>query len=140
MRRGRPLQSTVSDYSYRLKSTLRRSLTKVAQAPVSSTLAEVALGPVGLDADRLLGILEGFLVLVLGGIDGGTVGVEDLVLGIKSNSLCELLTSEIRLLMIVLQPTTKGGVANIHRSRIVLGREGLVAFSLQSVSHGGSAV
>ena len=100
----------------------------------------MALGPVRLDADRLLGILEGLLVLVLGGVDGGTVGVEDLVLGINSNSLCELLTSEIRLLMAVLQPTFKGGVANIHRSRGVLGREGLVAFSLQSVSHGGSAV
>jgi hypothetical protein len=117
---------------------LRLSLTEVTQAPVSSTLAEVALGPIRLDADRLLGILEGFLVLVLRGVDGGAVGVEDLVLGINSNSLCELLTIEISLLMTALQPTFKSGVANIHRSRIVLGREGLVAFSLQSVSHYGN--
>lgn len=55
----------------------------------------MALGPIGLDLDRLLGIFEGFLIFVLGGVDGRAVGVEDVVFGFDSKGLREFLTGFI---------------------------------------------
>lgn len=52
----------------------------------------MALRPIGLDHDRLLGIFEGFLIFVLGGVDSGAVGVEDVVFGLDGNGLREFLT------------------------------------------------
>lgn len=49
----------------------------------------MTLRPVGLDLNSLLGILEGFLVFMLGGVDGGTVGEKDVVLGLDGQSLGE---------------------------------------------------
>lgn len=51
----------------------------------------MALGPIGLDLDRLLGIFEGFLIFVLGGVDSGAVGVEDVVFGFDGKGLGEFL-------------------------------------------------
>lgn len=67
-------------------------LTQISQATVGSSLAELALGPIGLDADGLLCILERFLILILGGVRGGAVGVENGVLGVNADSLSEFLT------------------------------------------------
>ncbi len=64
----------------------------IFHAAVGSSFAELALRPVRLDGDGLLGILEGLLVLGLGAVDGGTVGVEDVVLGFDSDGLGEFLT------------------------------------------------
>ena len=49
----------------------------------------MALGPIGLDLDRLLGIFESFLVFVLGGVDGGAVGVENVVFRFDGKGLGE---------------------------------------------------
>lgn len=51
----------------------------------------MALGPIGLDLDRLLGIFESFLVFVLGGVDGGAVGVENVVFRFDGKGLGEFL-------------------------------------------------
>lgn len=67
-------------------------LTEISQALVSSSLAGVALGPVGLDTDGLLGIIESFLVFGLSSVDSRSVGEEDVVFGFDFNSLRELLT------------------------------------------------
>lgn len=67
-------------------------LTEVSHALVGSSLASIALGPVGLDADSLVGILQSFFVLGLSGVDSGTVGVEDVVFRFDRDSLSEFLT------------------------------------------------
>jgi hypothetical protein len=51
----------------------------------------MALGPVGLDLDGLLGIFESFLVFLLGGVDSGAVGEENVVLGLDGKGLGEFL-------------------------------------------------
>lgn len=109
-------------------------LTQIAQSTVGSSLAELALGPIGLDADRLLSILQSFLILSLRGVNGGAVGVEDVVLGFNVDSLSEFLTGLWS--ASTLTAMIKWG-STIHGSRVVLVREGLVAFGLQSVSHAG---
>lgn len=53
----------------------------------SSGLATVALGPVGLELDSLLTVLESLLVVLLGGVAGGAVGVEDVVGCVELNGL-----------------------------------------------------
>lgn len=50
-----------------------------AQPLVGRAEAAVALGPVGLELDGLLGVGEGVGVVVEGGVGGGSVGVEDVV-------------------------------------------------------------
>lgn len=52
----------------------------------------MALGPVGLDADGLLRILESLLVVILSRVYSRAVGVKDLVLGLDLDGLRELLT------------------------------------------------
>lgn len=95
----------------------------------------MALGPVRLDVNGLVGIVKGLLVFGLGSVDGGPVGVKDVVLGLDLEGLGEFLT--IFSLASQTSKTVEGGVKHVHGSRVVLGREGLVAFSLQSVSHSG---
>jgi hypothetical protein len=53
----------------------------------------VTLGPVWLDLDGLLGILQSLLVFVLSGVDSGPVGEEDMVLRFDSKSLSEFLAA-----------------------------------------------
>jgi hypothetical protein len=53
----------------------------------------VTLGPVWLDLDGLLGILQSLLVFVLSGVDSGAVGEEDMVLRFDSKSLGEFLAA-----------------------------------------------
>lgn len=52
----------------------------------------MTLGPVGLDLDGLFGIFKGLLVFVLGGVDSGAVGEEDVILGLNGKGLGEFLT------------------------------------------------
>ena len=52
----------------------------------------MALRPIRLDVDSLVGILEGLLVFGLGGIDRGTVRIEDVVFGLETNGLGKFLT------------------------------------------------
>jgi hypothetical protein len=52
----------------------------------------MALGPVGLNLNGLLGIFKSFLVFVLGGVNGGAVGEEDMIFGFDGKSLGEFLT------------------------------------------------
>lgn len=56
----------------------------------SSAFASPALGPVWLDLGGLFGVLERIVPLLLGGIGGRSVGVEDMVFGLKSDGLGEL--------------------------------------------------
>lgn len=84
------------------------SRTKIAEATVGSSLTGMALGPVGLNLDGLLGILKSFLVFVLGRVDGGAVGEEDVVFGFDGKSLGEFLTGLYQFCSGV---NVKGGVA-----------------------------
>lgn len=68
----------------------------------------MALGPVGLDLDGLLGILKGFLVFVLRGVDSGAVGEKNVVLGLDGKSLGEFLAGFYQFCSGV---NVKGGVA-----------------------------
>lgn len=65
---------------------------KIALAVEGGTLAAPALGPVRLDRRRLLGVGESIVPVLLGGVGGGTVAVEDVVLGLERNGLGELIT------------------------------------------------
>ena len=65
---------------------------QVTLAEERCALAAPALGPVGLDLGGLLGILESVVPVLLGGVCGGTVAVEDVVGRVEGNGLCELLT------------------------------------------------
>ena len=56
------------------------------------TLAAPALDPVGLDLRRLLGIIQGIVPVLLGGVGGGAIAVEDVVLGLNGDGLGELVT------------------------------------------------
>lgn len=67
-------------------------LTQISQTPLRSSLAQMALGPIRLDVDGLVGILEGLLVITLGTVDSRSVGVEDVVFGLDRDGLGELVT------------------------------------------------
>lgn len=58
-----------------------------AETEEGSSLAAVALGPVGLELDSLLTVLESLLVVLLGGVAGRAVGVEDVVGCVELNGL-----------------------------------------------------
>lgn len=75
----------------------------------------MALGPIGLDLDRLLGIFEGFLIFVLGGVDSGTVGVEDVVFGFNGKGLGEFLTAVFISFCFDGITMLKGGVARTQQ-------------------------
>jgi hypothetical protein len=64
----------------------------------------VALGPVWLDLDSLFGVGERLFVFLLGGVDGGAVGVEDVVVGVELDCLSELLTALISCLSKLASP------------------------------------
>jgi len=68
---------------------------QVALAVQGGTLAAPALGPVGLDLGRLLGILQGVVPLLLGGVRSGPVAVEDVVFGLEGNGLGELVAASL---------------------------------------------
>jgi hypothetical protein len=53
----------------------------------SSSLSTITLGPIRLQLDCLLAILEGFLIVLLRGIARGAVGVEDMVGRVELDSL-----------------------------------------------------
>lgn len=74
----------------------------------------MALGPIGLDLDRLLGVFEGFLIFVLGGVDSGAVGVEDVVFGFNGKGLREFLTGVYQSLL-SRSHIIKGGVARTQQ-------------------------
>lgn len=63
---------------------------QVACSVEGGALAAPALGPVWLDLGRLLGIFQGAVPLLLGGVGGRTVAVEDVVGGVDGNGLSEL--------------------------------------------------
>lgn len=58
-----------------------------AETEEGSSLAAVALGPVGFELDSLLTILKGLQVVLLGGVAGRAVGVEDVVGSVDLNGL-----------------------------------------------------
>lgn len=60
-----------------------------------------------------------------------------MILGIDGNGLSEFLTGHWSAPALTVDGNEKGGVSKVHGSWVVLVREGLVAFSLQSVSHTG---
>jgi len=63
---------------------------ELAQAVKSGALAAPALGPVRLELGGLLGILEGVIPVLLGGMGSGPVAVKDVVLGVEGNGFGEL--------------------------------------------------
>lgn len=69
------------------------SRTEIIETAVGSSFTGMTLRPVGLNLDSLLGIVESFLVFILGGVNSGTVGEEDVVFGFDSKSLGEFLAS-----------------------------------------------
>lgn len=52
-----------------------------------------ALAPVWLELGGLLGVLEGVVPVLLGGVGGGSVGVEDVVVGLQGDGLGEFVAS-----------------------------------------------
>lgn len=54
------------------------------------TFAAPALGPVGLDLRCLFSVVEGTRPVLLGGVCGRAVAVEDVVFGLDGNGLGEL--------------------------------------------------
>lgn len=58
-------------------------------------LAAPTLDPVGLDLRRLLGVVQGIVPVLLGGVGGGAVAVEDVVLGLDGDGLGELVAVEV---------------------------------------------
>jgi hypothetical protein len=65
---------------------------KVALAVESGALAAPTLGPVRLNRRRLLGVREGIVPVLLRGVGGGAVAVEDVVLRLERNGLGEFVT------------------------------------------------
>lgn len=65
---------------------------QVTLAEERCALAAPTLGPVGLDLGGLLGILQSIVPVLLGGVCGRTVAVEDVVGRVEGNGLCELVT------------------------------------------------
>ncbi|PKK50757.1 hypothetical protein CI102_4349 [Trichoderma harzianum] len=63
---------------------------QISLAVKSSAFASPALGPVWLDLGRLFGVLQRIVPVLLGGICGRSVGVENVVFGLKSDGLGEL--------------------------------------------------
>lgn len=63
---------------------------QISLAVKSSTFASPALGPVWLDLGRLFGVFQRIVPVLLGGIGGRSVGVEDVIFGLKSDGLSEL--------------------------------------------------
>lgn len=80
-----------------LQSLLIRviSAEKVALSKEGGPLAPPALGPVGLQLCGLLGILEGVVPVLLRGMCGRSVAVEDVVGWVDGNSLCKLVTGVV---------------------------------------------
>ena len=66
---------------------------QVALAVECRSLAAPALGPVGLQLCRLLGILEGVVPVLLGRVGGGPVAVEDVIGGVDGDGLGELVAT-----------------------------------------------
>lgn len=125
-----------------LQSLLIRviSAEKVALSKEGGPLAPPALGPVGLQLCGLLGILEGVVPVLLRGMCGRSVAVEDVVGWVDGNSLCKLVTG------VVLSATGEGlelrEPAHLHGLVKVLRGNGLVAKSFELVRgrHLGCAV
>lgn len=65
---------------------------EVAQTVQSGSLAAPSLGPVRLDLRGLGGVLEGVLVVLLGGVGRRAVRVQDVVRGLELDGLGEVLT------------------------------------------------
>ena len=65
---------------------------KIALAVQSSPLASPSFSPVGFDLSCFRGIVQGIVPLLLGGMCGGSVAVEDVVLGLELDGLGELVT------------------------------------------------
>lgn len=63
---------------------------KVAQTVLRCSKASPSLGPVRLDLGSLLGIVQGVLPVLLGGVGCGAVTVKDVVVGLDLNGLGEL--------------------------------------------------
>lgn len=123
----------------------------------SSTFASPALGPVGLDFGRLVGIIQCIVPVLFGSISGRSVGVEDVVFGLKSDGLSELVTARcqsfcftnslnmaIKMKFAGISEGSSGvmAVLNLHSLVKVLVGDGLVAQSFELVcgSHGGRRI
>jgi hypothetical protein len=63
---------------------------KVALSVQSCTFTTPSFGPVRLDLGRLLSILQGIVPFLLGSVGSRAVAVENVVFGLKGNSLGEL--------------------------------------------------
>lgn len=68
------------------------SPTQISQTASRSSLTNPALRPIGLELGGLVGVVESLLVFGLGSIDGGSVGVKDVVAGFKFDGLGEFVT------------------------------------------------
>lgn len=67
-----------------------RGAGEVALAVEGGALTAPALDPVGLDLRRLVGVGQGAVPVLLGGVGSGPVAVEDVVLGLDGDGLGEL--------------------------------------------------
>mmetsp|Transcript_37799 Transcript_37799/g.95020 ORF Transcript_37799/g.95020 Transcript_37799/m.95020 type:complete len:347 (+) Transcript_37799:732-1772(+) len=79
------------------------------QSVKSSRFSKVSLGPIGLEFDHFLGVLQSVLILLCGGIDGRSIGEEDMITVVQLDRLGKAL----------------------DRLFVVLGSERLVAFVLE---------
>ena len=73
------------------------AVSETAEADMGGAEAAVALSPVGIELDGLLGVGEGVGVAVEGGVGGGAVGVEEVVGGGEVDGLVEEVDDDVEL-------------------------------------------